>query len=138
MALSIEQKLAALKDKKAAIDQQIKNIEKEKNRELRKRQHKREQLVGNVIYTLVDTEASMTGIEWSEGVLMDIMDAHLTKKSERALFGLTVPNTPKRSASSSRKKTTAKDTPSPTTPKRQTAKKSIKAPTEDLSGEFNL
>ncbi|MEM6254817.1 MAG: hypothetical protein AAF821_18025 [Cyanobacteria bacterium P01_D01_bin.156] len=148
MPQSIEQKLAALKDKKAAIDQQIKDIEKAKNRELRKRQHKREQLVGKVIYTLVNGEDSMAGVQWSEAVLTDIMDAHLTRASERALFGLSVPETSKAKATpSSRKKTASKrankEASSSKTSKRrregETVKTSIiKAPTEDLSGEFNL
>ena len=82
MTKSIETRLKALHDKRAALDAQIKKIEAEKAKELRKRQEKREALVGKAIYGLVKAG------EWSEQQVLDLVAGFLTRAADRNLFGL--------------------------------------------------
>lgn len=80
MRQTVEQRLKKLYDQRAALETQIKKIEAEKAQELRKRQEQRERLVGKVIYALVKSG------EWSEAQLLELVEPHLKRASERALF----------------------------------------------------
>ncbi|MDY6936920.1 MAG: hypothetical protein SWY16_04565 [Cyanobacteriota bacterium] len=82
MRQTVEQRLKKLYDQRAALETQIKKIEAEKTKELRQHQEKRERLAGKAIYALVKSGA------WSEEQLLELVEPHLKRASERALFGL--------------------------------------------------
>lgn len=84
MRQSIEKRLEVLKRKKNDLEKQIKQFQNEQALALRKRQQKRESLVGKAIYALIES-----GV-WSEQKLNDIMDDFLVRQSERKLFGLLI------------------------------------------------
>jgi septal ring factor EnvC (AmiA/AmiB activator) len=84
MSQSLEQRLQALYDKRSTLEAQIKQIEAEKSKELRKRQDTRERLVGKAVYALVQSG------EWTEAQMLDLMDAYLKRAADRKLFGLAV------------------------------------------------
>lgn len=82
MPKSIELRLQELYEKRASLEAQIKQIEAEKATTLRKRQEKRERLVGKAIYALV-TEGA-----WSEQDVLMLVDPYLKRAIDRHLFGL--------------------------------------------------
>ena len=82
MPPSVEQRLAKLEAKRAELDQKIKRIKAEKSLELRKRQVRREELVGKAVYALVETG------QWDESQLLSMMDTFLTRDVDRKLFSL--------------------------------------------------
>lgn len=82
MARTPEERLKALYEKRQSLDAQIQKIEEEKAQELRKRQQKREQLIGRVIYDMVKSG------EWTEETLIALIDSHLVRTADRKLFGL--------------------------------------------------
>lgn len=85
---SIEKRLQTLQQKRDALDAEIKKIQAEKSRALRKRQQQREALVGKVIYRLIDAGEAIKDGPWSEDDLLALMGQHLTRQRERQLFGL--------------------------------------------------
>ncbi len=85
MTKATEERLKSLLDKRASLDEQIKKIQAEKNKQARKVKAKKEQVVGKMIFKLVRSG------EWSEEQLTDLLDEYLTSKIDRQLFGLDVP-----------------------------------------------
>lgn len=85
---SVESRLQSLQDKRAALENEIRKIQAEKAREVRKRQRQREAILGRVMYQLV-AEGSVTEIPISsEQSLLGLLDSLLTRQRERQLFGL--------------------------------------------------
>ncbi|MEO0374333.1 MAG: hypothetical protein AAF329_06800 [Cyanobacteria bacterium P01_A01_bin.17] len=93
MPSSIEQRLTRLQQQKDDIDRKIKSLQAEKSSELRKRQEKREKLVGKAVYALIRSGT------WPDEKLIQIMEEYLVRASDRKLFALQATN----------KKTTASD-----------------------------
>jgi hypothetical protein len=82
MRVSKEARLKKLQEKKQSIDAQIKRIESDHHRELRKLQDKRERLIGKAVYALVESG------EWEQWRLLDMMHKFLKRPADRALFDL--------------------------------------------------
>lgn len=85
---SVEKRLQTLQQKRDALDAEIKKVQTEKARDLRKRQQQREALVGKVMYKLIETRTAFKAGVWSEDDLLSLMGQHLTKQRDRQLFGL--------------------------------------------------
>ncbi len=109
---SIEKRLQTLQQKRDAIDTEIKQIQAAKNRELRKRQQRREALVGKVIYQLIEDEIPFSGGPWSEGDLLALIAKYVKKQGDRQLFGLEPlePNNTQKSKSTKRAKNSSRKT----------------------------
>ena len=71
---SVEARLQSLQEKRDAVAAEIKKIQVEKARELRKRQRQREALVGKAVYQLVADGAVVTADTWTEEFLAQLMD----------------------------------------------------------------
>ena len=148
--VSVEKRLQALQEKREAIDVEIKKVQTEKARDLRKRQQRREALVGKVIYQLIESGAAFKAGPWSEDELVAFMDEHLTTGRDRRLFGL-APVGKKTDSKSLASKRTKPKTRKDEKPKSQSAakagsnsasKSAGKFPTssnqDELMNEFNL
>ncbi|MGB3471189.1 MAG: hypothetical protein WBA51_10235 [Erythrobacter sp.] len=85
---SVEDRLQSLQDKRDALAAEIKDIQTQKARQLRKRQHQREALLGKAVYQLVAEGAVITAGTWSEEFLLQLMDRQLVRQRDRQLFGL--------------------------------------------------
>jgi hypothetical protein len=82
MRLTKEAKLKKLQEKKQLLDDQIRQMEADHHRELRKVQDKRERLIGKAIYALIESGG------WQQQQLLIMMDKFLKRPSDRALFEL--------------------------------------------------
>ena len=85
---SVEDRLQSLQDKRDALAAEIKDIQAQKVRQLRKRQHQREALLGKAVYQLVAEGAVISADTWSEEFILQLMDDQLTRQRDRQLFGL--------------------------------------------------
>ena len=134
MRQTAEQRLQKLYSQRAALEAQIKKIEAEKAKEVRKHQEKRERLVGQALYALIHTG------DWNEAQLLEIMDAYLTRAKERALFDLsepkTAPDTGKKKATLKAGKASAKQKSAAR--QKQTDTKAQPVTPSELQDEFNL
>lgn len=97
MGKSLNNRLEQAYARQEALSEQIRTLEKQKAAKDRAAQRKREALVGRAIYTLIAQKA------WSEDDLRAIMDGFLTKKVDRALFGLETPDAPVQAATTASK-----------------------------------
>lgn len=86
MKSSLEKRLASLKQKHDTLGDKIKKMEEEKAKELRKINAKKASLIGNVVMQCLEQETPLN-IK-SEDDLLAVLDAFLTRKTERAVFGL--------------------------------------------------
>lgn len=156
MAKTTEQRLKDLYEKRRAVEDQIKQIEQEKAAELRKRQQQRQQIIGRVIYKLVESG------EWTEQQLLELLNPHVNRTAERRLFGLETPTKAKSKQASEKPKSevsspspasietdrgsnqaTASDSPSPNGKKSTISPKSAASLPEpdnqdELEKQFNL
>ena len=103
--VSVEKRLQTLQQKRDAIDAEIKKVQTEKAREFRKRQHRREALLGRIMYQLIESGTSFNGGPWSESQLTAFMDQHLTTQRDRQLFGLSPLSTQSTNIASTKKNT---------------------------------
>ena len=79
---SLEQRLAALKEKKDSLAEQIKKIETEHSRQLRKDRQERARIIGMAILRKVEAG------QWSDGYLLELVSTFIISGKERRLLGL--------------------------------------------------
>ncbi len=163
MSTSAEKKLRQLLDKKNELEDQIKEIQQAKNRELRKLHEKRCQILGKAIYDSLKKGKSIHLDSLDE--ITGFLDPLLKRKSDRDLFDLSVSERQKSIASNQEtkadKKSTVKESESEAqsetltekkTPRKSTRKTSTKPKTttaqskppleeseqEEMMKDFNL
>ena len=85
---SVEARLQSLQEKRDELAAEIKKVQTEKARELRKRQQRREALLGKVIYQLVEQGSPFKAGPWSVEDIASLVEPHLMRRRDRQLFGL--------------------------------------------------
>ncbi|NEZ65159.1 hypothetical protein D0962_20675 [Leptolyngbyaceae cyanobacterium CCMR0082] len=80
---SLTKRLADLQQKKADLDAQIKQIEQEQSRRLRREKQERARIIGMAIFRLVEK-----GEDWTEEKLMGLVSPFIVSGKERRFLGL--------------------------------------------------
>ena len=119
MKSSTEKRLAKLREQETKIQEEIKKIEIEKEKELRKIQQKKEALIGAMVMAMMGKEQPITIASASD--LLSLLDGFLNRKTDRTLFGLnshdeSTPNTPAHDATSPTPNQASQDSAPPTQP----------------------
>jgi len=130
MSLSPEQKLQKLSEKKTELENQIKEIKKAENRERKKLQDKRCQILGKAIYDSLK-KGKPIHLD-SVDDIAEFLDPIITRKSDRELFGFLTPHSPQSTDSTKdtnnevnlTEKEPQSDTPTPRKTTRKSASKS--------------
>ena len=93
-------KLAVLKKRKEELDAEIKRIESEKTKELRKEQQEKARIIGMAMLRLVEDGS------WTEEKLLELVSPFIVSGKERRFLGLVSPSD--KSATGGKKKSSRK------------------------------
>ena len=131
---SLTKRLADLQQKKADLDAQIKQIEREQSQQLRKEKHERARIIGMAMLRLVETG------EWSEDKLMDLISPWIISGKERRFLGLESLAKLTKKTKTAENKSKAKALPEPSKPPATKAAKvsPLPEPVSNIESEFNL
>lgn len=82
MAPSAKDKLAALEDRRAKVNAEIRRIKAQESKKQRQEDTRRKILIGSAVLARVKSG------EWPEDKMLEMLDRYLTKERDRALFDL--------------------------------------------------